>query len=67
MSELCLDCLNKLMGSNDSPRKYLISRQPDFCEECMQWNPVVIRKRNLYIFAEELTNWMKCVSQGRKR
>ena len=42
MSELCVDCLNKLMGTKDSARKYIVSRELDLCEECGEWKRIVI-------------------------
>lgn len=62
MSELCLDCLNKLLHTNDPRRKYIISRDLDLCEECMQWKPVVIRKRSIYVFADDLRDWIKYIT-----
>lgn len=52
MSELCLDCLNKIMGSNYPPRKFLISKELDLCEECGELKPVVIRIKWRYAIAE---------------
>ncbi len=43
MAEFCLDCWNKIMGANDPPGKSIIFREPDFCEECGELKPVIIR------------------------
>lgn len=51
MAEFCLDCWNKLMGTNDPPRKYVISKELDLCEACGEWKPVIIRKKRGYIVA----------------
>ena len=67
MSELCLDCLNKLTRANDPRRKYILSRELDLCEECMQWKPVVIRKRRVYIFSEDLQDWIRCISHKKNQ
>ena len=40
------------MGTKDPPRKYIISREPDLCEECGEWKPVIIRVKWGYIAAE---------------
>ena len=45
MAEFCLDCWNKLNDSNFTEKEYLISREPDLCEECGEWKPVIIRVR----------------------
>ena len=52
MSELCLECLNQLMGTNDLPQKYIISRNEDLCEECGEWKPVVIAIKRRYLIQE---------------
>ena len=52
MSELCLECLNKLMGTNDPAKKYIISRELDLCEECGEWKPVVITIKKRYLIKE---------------
>lgn len=54
MAEFCLACWNKIMNTTDPPGKYLISREPDFCEECGAWKPVIIRIRRSYVAAEWL-------------
>jgi len=54
MAEFCLDCWNKLMETNDPPGKFVMSRKPDFCEECCQRKPVIVRVKMRYIIAEWL-------------
>ena len=54
MAEFCLECWNKIMETDDPPKKYLISRELDLCEECGQWKPVIIRIKWRYI----LTEWL---------
>lgn len=67
MSESCLECLNKLTRANDPRRKYILSRELDLCEECMQWKPVVIRKRRVYIFSEDLQDWIRYISHKKNQ
>lgn len=55
MAEFCLDCWNKIMETNDPKRKFILSREPDFCEECRQWKPVIIRVKRRYLFLERLS------------
>lgn len=52
MSEICLDCWNKLNESNDHPRKYVLSWMPDLCEDCGQMKRVIVRTRLPYIYLE---------------
>ncbi len=52
MAEFCLDCWNKIMETNDPEKKFVLSRKPDFCEECQQWKPVIIRVRKWYLLYE---------------
>ena len=63
MSELCVDCLNKLMGTKDSAREYIVSRELDLCEECGEWKPAVIAMKKRYILLEGLAelreNWRR--------
>lgn len=40
------------MDLNDPPKKYIISEEPDFCEECGEVKPIIIRIKRRYI-AEE--------------
>ena len=48
MAEFCLDCWNKLNGSNDSERKYILSKELDLCEGCGEFKPIIIMERKLY-------------------
>ena len=52
MAEFCLDCWNKVMDTNDPPKKFIISRDLDLCEECGQWKRVIVRYKLRYIVAE---------------
>ncbi len=45
MAEFCFLCWNKINGTDDQEEDYIISDEPDFCEECGQWKPVVIKKK----------------------
>lgn len=56
MAEFGLDCWNKIMETNDPEKKLVLLRKPDFCEECQQWKPVIIRVRKRYLLFE----WMLC-------
>lgn len=62
MAEFCLDCWNKIMETKDTKEKFVLSRKPDFCEECQQWKPVIIRVRKRYLVAE----WLSSMRNNRK-
>ena len=36
------------MGTNDSEKKYIISKELDLCEECGEWVPVIVVERKYY-------------------
>ena len=54
MAEFCLQCWNKIMETNDPPKKYILSRKPDLCEECRQWKLVIVRVKTHYLIMERL-------------
>lgn len=45
MAEFCLDCWNKLNGTNDTQRDWVLSEELDLCEGCGQWKQVVVKPR----------------------
>lgn len=61
MAEFCLDCMNKLMGTNDPPKKYILTRELDLCEECGQWKRVIVRVRKRYLLREWLKELFDCL------
>lgn len=52
MAEFCLDCWNKIMETNDPKQKFILSREPDFCEECGQWKPVIVRVKLRFLILD---------------
>ena len=48
MAEYCVDCLNKMDGTNDNERKYILSKELELCEGCGEWKHVVIIERRAY-------------------
>ena len=48
MAEFCLDCWNKINGTKHSKRKYVLSKELDFCEGCGELKHVVIMERTGY-------------------
>lgn len=45
MSEICLDCLNKINKTKDSKWRYVLSWERDLCEECGEYKRVVVVER----------------------
>lgn len=48
MAELCLECCNKINGTNYNRRKYIISKDLDLCEECGEFKHVIIVERKYF-------------------
>lgn len=45
MAEFCLDCWHKINGEDIAGKKYVLTRDLFFCEECCEWKRVVIAER----------------------
>ena len=56
MAEFCLDCFNKINGTNDSEDDYIISDDLELCEGCGQWKHVVVMYRTDYEMEKYLYN-----------
>ncbi len=54
MAEFCVDCWNKIMDREDTPKKFHLSRDLELCEECGQWKPVIVSEKLRYRLAEWL-------------
>ncbi len=50
MAEFCLECWNRMMNTNDSAKKYILSQEADLCEGCGKGKPVIIRAKRWYDF-----------------
>lgn len=48
MAEFCVDCWNKLAGTNLPTNKYILSKELDLCEECGRITHIVITERKYY-------------------
>ena len=69
MSELCLDCYNKIIETNEPGRMFHMTKELDLCEECGQWKPVIIRVRTRYLIKEwfnELSDNIQYIRQFKK-
>lgn len=70
MAEICLDCWNKLNKTNHRANRYIISKDLDFCEECEQYKPVIVRMRMWATISEDIREWISdmrihtCCSTG---
>lgn len=58
MSEICLDCYNEIMGTNDPPEKYVLSKDLDICEECGEMKQIIIRERIGYDLYSKRFKWL---------
>ena len=58
MSEFCLDCWNKMMNTNDTEKKLILSKDLDLCEECGQYKRVVVAVRRRYIIQRNFLDWV---------
>ena len=48
MAEFCIDCWLEINEIKDDKRKYILSKDVDFCEGCGKWKPVVVMERKEY-------------------
>ena len=68
MAEFCLDCLNKIEGTNDTEKEYVLTDELELCENCGEWKRVVIMKRKYdymgkfsdYTFPFEIIYYIIC-------
>ena len=63
MAEFCLECWNKLMGTEDSSKKYVMSKDLDLCEECGQWKRVIVVMKRRYIFKMWIEDWIAALRE----
>lgn len=52
MAGFCVDCWNKLMDTNLSPKKFILSKELDRCEECGKCKPVIVSIKRMYLLHE---------------
>ncbi len=45
MAEFCLDCWNKINGTNHTKCRYVLSWELDLCEECGEYKRVIVVER----------------------
>lgn len=48
MAEFCLECLNEISGTNYTEADFIISREPDLCENCGKIVRVIVRRRRRF-------------------
>lgn len=59
MAEFCLACWNDWNKKNDPPEMFILSKEPDICEGCGQWKPVIVAVRKGCILRKKLRCWAK--------
>lgn len=50
MAEFCVDCWNKINGTNYPQSRYILSEEPDLCEECGEVKKVIIAEKKTGIY-----------------
>lgn len=45
MAEFCLDGWNQINESQDTEKDWVLSKEPELCEGCGKYVPVIVRKR----------------------
>lgn len=48
MAEFCLECLNEISGTNYTEADFILSREPDFCENSGKMVRVVVKRRRRF-------------------
>ena len=52
MAEFCPDCWDRLTGTKDSRKRYMISKDLDLCEGCGEMKPVIVLPKRRYMVTE---------------
>lgn len=47
MAEFCPNCWNRLHGTNESEKKFILSKEPELCEGCGEQKRIVIVERRV--------------------
>ena len=58
MSEICVDCWNKIKNAKDTEKMYIVSKDLDLCEECGEYKHVIVRMKKWYIWKENLGDFI---------
>ena len=45
MAEFCLDGWNQINESQDAEKDWVLSKEPELCEGCGKYVPVIVRER----------------------
>ena len=54
MAEFCLECWNKINGTNHPESRYVMSKEVEFCEECWGLKRIVIKEKERH----SLLDWL---------
>ena len=49
MIHFCLDCWNQAQGTHYDEWDYIISKEVDLCDECLQYKHVIVKRRFPYL------------------
>ena len=50
MSEICLECWNKINGTEEPESKYVLSDNLELCEECMELKHIIVAEQKPFDF-----------------
>ena len=50
MSEICLDCFNKMLGTNYTEKDYRLSKETMLCEDCEEMKRIFVKQRRFSVF-----------------
>ena len=67
MSEICLECWNKIHRTNDAKKQFVFTKELDLCEECGERKPVIIVMRKGYLLQQWFKDWMEFLRYRRKK
>ncbi len=48
MADFCVDCWNKIYGTEKTEKEFILSKELCFCEECCQWKKVIFEVKKDY-------------------
>ena len=65
MAEFCLDCWNKMNGTKDTIRRYILSEELELYEECGQWKQVIAGERRTYRLIKLIERTHKSFHRGK--
>lgn len=50
MAEFCMECLNRINGTNFKEEDFIMSEALEFCEECCKFKHIVLVRKDACYF-----------------